>query len=65
LPGPRVLAGGRPAWALWLGAIFVLIGVVQLTDELPNFPDVGNLWPLVVVGVGLVLLVAGMRRERG
>ena len=61
----RGLMGSRPDWALWLGAIFVLIGLVQLTDEIPGLPDLGNLWPLVVVAVGVVLVAVGMRRERG
>ncbi len=55
---------GRPDWALWLGVIFAAIGVVQLTDDIPNLPDLGGLWPLVVVAVGFVLVVVGLRRER-
>jgi hypothetical protein len=62
---PAVVARvGRPDWALWLGVIFAAIGVVQLTDEIPNVPDLGGLWPLVVVAVGFVLVVVGLRRER-
>lgn len=64
-PAALVRPAGRPDWALWLGVIFVLIGLVQLTDELPNLPDLGNLWPLVVVAAGVVLVVVGLRRERG
>ena len=57
---------GRPlGWALWLGAILALIGFVQLTDTLPGLPDIGGLWPLVVVGVGIALIAGStMGRDR-
>ncbi len=61
---PAAVQRGRPDWALWLGVIFAAIGVVQLTDDIPNLPDLGGLWPLVVVAVGVVLVVVGLRRER-
>lgn len=64
-PAALVRPASRPDWALWLGVIFALIGLVQLTDELPNLPDLGNLWPLVVVAAGAILVIVGLRRDRG
>ena len=51
----------RPAWAAWLAAIFLLVAAIQLWDTLPGLPQAGDLWPLLLIGLGIALVV----RERG
>jgi hypothetical protein len=51
-------------WALWLGGILLLVGAAQSSGRVPGLPDVSGLWPLLVVGVGILLIVASTRRGR-
>lgn len=57
--------GDRHRWALWLGALFGLYAVIQLSGHLPGVPDLSFLWPLLIIVVGILLLARGGRRERG
>ena len=52
----------RRDWMLWLSAILGLIGLVQLSAQLPGAPDFSGAWPLVLVGGGVLLVVASARR---
>lgn len=56
--------GRRQGWALWLGGILLLVGAAQTSSGVPGLPDVSGLWPLVVVGVGILLIVASSRPDR-
>jgi hypothetical protein len=57
--------GRGPGWALWLGGILLLIGVAQASAQMPGVPDMSGLWPLVIVGVGVVLIATSTRwRDR-
>ncbi len=56
--------GGRYGWALWVGLIFAVIGGVQLLGQIPGFPDLGQLWPLLLVGLGLWIIWRAYNRPR-
>jgi hypothetical protein len=63
LLGRRGKAGHN--WALWLGVILVLVGLTQVSDELPGVPDLSPAWPVVLIAAGAVLIaVSAMRRSR-
>ena len=48
-----------------IGALLVLIGGLFFVREwLPDF-DTDFLWPLVLIGLGIVVLVLGFRRDSG
>jgi phage shock protein C len=56
-------SGGRAGVVVGIG--LVLIGVWFLLREyLPDF-DWGLVWPLVLVGIGALILVTSMRRREG
>jgi phage shock protein C len=62
-PEPRQATDGRAGVVVGIG--LVLIGLWFLLREyLPDF-DWGLVWPLVVVGVGVLILVTSMRRRDG
>jgi phage shock protein C len=62
-PEPRQAADGRAGVVVGIG--LVLVGLWFLLREyLPDF-DWGLVWPLVVVGVGVLILVTSMRRRDG
>ena len=56
-------SGGQTA-GLVFGLILLAIGVVFLLPLVFPALDVGRLWPLVLVGIGLVLVVAALRPGR-
>jgi hypothetical protein len=45
----------RRAWAMWVGLALVIFGLAGIGDLLPNGWDL--LWPVVLVGLGLFLIV--------
>ena len=49
-------------WPLVAAAILGLIGLIQLSGYLSNIPELGVIWPVVIIGVGVVLLVVSRRR---
>jgi phage shock protein C len=56
-------SGGQTA-GLVLGLIVLAIGVVFLLPLIFPSLDVGRLWPLVLVGIGFLLVVAALRPGR-
>ena len=53
--------------ALTLGAILVIVGILLFVGQLTGF-SVGELgWPLIVIGIGIVLMAVGLlvNREQG
>jgi phage shock protein C len=56
-------SGGQAA-GLVFGLILLAIGVVFLLPLVIPSLDVGRLWPLFLVGIGLVLVVAALRPGR-
>jgi hypothetical protein len=49
---------------LWLAGILALVGILQLTAQLPGMLDLSGSWPLVLVLAGLVVIVASSRRRQ-
>ena len=54
--------GVRSTWPLWGVAIFGLIGVVQVSGRLVAIPELGALWPLLIIILGALLLLSARRR---
>jgi hypothetical protein len=54
------LQGARREWALWIGLLLALVGLAQISDQLPDLLDVGPLWALVILVAG-ILLILGRR----
>lgn len=54
----------RHTWAIWPAAIFLLIALVEFSDRIPGFPGLERLWPLLLVGAGLWLVVREVGRPR-
>jgi hypothetical protein len=56
------LAGRGSSWPLWGAALFGLIGIAQLSGPLIGIPLLNVVWPLLIIGVGVVLLLNARRR---
>lgn len=56
------LRGRRSTWPLWGAALFGLIGVAQLSGRLVGIPELGALWPVLVIAVGVLLILNARRR---
>ncbi|CAN5604139.1 hypothetical protein BH23CHL7_BH23CHL7_12260 [soil metagenome] len=54
--------GRRSTWPLWGAALFGLIGVAQLSGRLAGIPELGLLWPVVIIVVGALLIFNARRR---
>ena len=61
-PAHRVHRRGSGAGGLVFGLILIGLGSYFLIREYVTWIDVDRLWPLGLVGVGLVLLVVALRR---
>jgi hypothetical protein len=56
---------GRPSmWPIWGAAIFGLVGFIELAGSLSNLPALSGLWPLILIGLGLLLVLNGRRNMR-
>lgn len=56
--------GGGQTAGLVFGLILLAVGVVFLLPLVFPALDVGRLWPLVLVGIGIVLVIAALRPGR-
>jgi hypothetical protein len=54
--------GVRSSWPLWGLAIFGLIAIVQLSGRIVDIPELGALWPVLIIVLGVLLLVSARRR---
>jgi hypothetical protein len=52
----------RSTWPLWGAAIFGLIGVAQLSGRLVNIPELGALWPVLIILLGVLVILNARRR---
>jgi hypothetical protein len=57
-----ISAGRRSNWPLWGAALFGLIGVAQLSGRLVGIPELGLLWPVVIIVIGALLIFSARRR---
>ena len=53
--------GVRSTWPLWGLAIFGLIGFVQVSGRIVDIPQLGALWPVVIIVIGVLLLLSARR----
>lgn len=56
--------GVRRDWALWVGVILGLIGLVQISGRIPALSDLALLWPLVIIALGGALLLRSRLADR-
>jgi hypothetical protein len=54
--------GRRWTLALWAAGLFGLIAVVQLSGRLVGIPELGALWPIAIIAIGVVILLNSRRR---
>lgn len=52
----------RSRWPLVAAAILGLIGLVQISGQLANIPELGVVWPVVIIVVGVLLMFGARRR---
>ncbi len=53
--------GRRSSWPVWGVAIFGLIGLVQISGRLVVIPELGALWPVLIIGLGLLIMLSARR----
>ena len=49
-------------WPLLLAVFFGLLGVTQLSDQVPWLPDLDVFWPVLFIAIGLVIVLDARRR---
>ena len=54
--------GRTRRWPLFAAIFFALLGVTQLSDQVPWLPDLDVFWPIVFIAVGLVIVLDARRR---
>ncbi|CAN5199172.1 hypothetical protein BH24CHL7_BH24CHL7_03870 [soil metagenome] len=54
--------GRRWTLALWAAGLFGLIAVVQLSGRLVGIPELGALWPVAIIAIGVIILLNARRR---
>jgi hypothetical protein len=54
--------GRRSSWPLWGAALFGLIGVAQLSGRVVGIPELGLVWPIVIIVIGGLLILNARRR---
>lgn len=72
---PTPMVAAPPTWSqpvardpgsrrggLWVGGVLIALGAALLAQNLVPGLDIWRLWPLVVVGVGLLIIVGSGRR---
>lgn len=52
----------KTRWPLVAAAILGLIGLIQVFGQLSNIPELNVVWPIVIIVVGVLLLIAARRR---
>jgi hypothetical protein len=52
----------RSRWPLAAAGIFGLIGLIQISGNLTNIPELSVIWPVVIIVVGVLLIIAARRR---
>jgi hypothetical protein len=52
----------RSRWPLVAAAALGLIGFIQVAGYLQNIPELGIVWPVVIIVIGVLLMIAARRR---
>jgi hypothetical protein len=55
--------GVRSTWPLWAVAIFGLIAIVQVSGRISGIPELGALWPVLIIVIGVLLLFSARQRR--
>ncbi len=55
---------GRSNFPLIFGAFLVLIGLSSLLEDVVPWLNIDTLWPLFLVGIGLLIVTNGMNKRR-
>ena len=55
---------GRSNFPLIFGAFLILIGLSSLLEEVVPWLNIDTLWPLFLVGIGLLIVTNGMNKQR-
>jgi hypothetical protein len=55
--------GLRSTWPLWAVAIFGLIAIVQVSGRISGIPELGALWPVLIILIGVLLLFSARQRR--
>jgi len=51
----------RHTWALWGAGIFGVVGLIQAAGPISGIPELGSLWPVVIIVIGILLLINARR----
>ena len=51
----------KSRWPLVAAAVLAVIGLVQVSGQLANLPELSFIWPVVIIVVGILLLFSGRR----
>jgi hypothetical protein len=54
--------GGSSIWGIILGLFILLIGVISLLGNYITWITWDNLWPIFVIGIGLLIILNALRR---
>ena len=58
------LRGRRSTWPLWGAGIFGLIGAVQVSGRIAAMQELGALWPVGIIILGILLLLNSRRGQQ-
>jgi len=51
----------RSKWPLVAAAVLAVVGLVQVSGQLANLPELSAVWPVVIIVVGVLLLISSRR----
>ena len=52
-----LMQGVRREWALWIGLVLALYGLAQVWAFVPGLPNLGWIWPIALIVLGIILLL--------
>jgi len=58
--------GGRASktWTLIFGIFIILVGLTQLLGDIYPWARWSNLWPLFIIGIGLLIIFNAIKRQQ-
>ncbi len=51
----------KSRWPLVAAAVLAVVGLIQVSGQLANLPELSFIWPVVIIVVGVLLLISGRR----
>jgi hypothetical protein len=57
--------GGKSSktWPLIIGAFIILIGLSSLLEDTYSWARFDNLWPVLIIGIGLLVITNALQRR--